>query len=76
MFRSMARTLPFVLLAACAAEDGISTGDLGDLEGIEELLAAQGQRIIVIGVNREMRRKISKLRAGAGVRMGAHDDRE
>jgi Ca2+-binding RTX toxin-like protein len=36
MFRSMARTLPFVLLAACAAEDGISTGDLGDLEGIEE----------------------------------------
>jgi Ca2+-binding RTX toxin-like protein len=36
MFRSMARTLPFVLLAACAAEDGVSTGDLGDLEGIEE----------------------------------------
>jgi Ca2+-binding RTX toxin-like protein len=36
MFRSMARTLPFVLLAACAAEDDISTGDLGDLEGLEE----------------------------------------
>ena len=45
------------------------------LEHVEQLFAAHGQRVMMDGIKGYMRGEVGELRPGAGIGMGAHDDR-